>query len=268
MTNYQAILAMSTEHMESFLDQVYLAGLNTGGYAARLEEERQTELLDINPFDMAWLCAPAEAALISLEDEYILNALTEAIFRVLVQSPPEDKADQDLADAVECALLDMEAERQLAHNDSEISIPREELLEKSSATDEQLETVDVEIEEDPCRRSVKLAVQKRNTISDKLWGELVGEQNHLLKQQKRIFLTFQKMTDAMLQGQITDPDEIHEIFLELAVFGDHYAPARDLFREVSLKIIHRQPPFCALESVWVKSIREAAIQMSEGENHP
>ena len=66
MTNYQAILAMSAERMESFLDQVHLAGLNTGGYAARLEEERQAELLGMNPFDMVWLCAPAEAALISM----------------------------------------------------------------------------------------------------------------------------------------------------------------------------------------------------------
>lgn len=218
---------------------------------------------------MIWhLCAPAEAALINLEDEFILNALTEAIFRVLVQNPPEDKANQDLADAVECALLAMEAEHQLAHNDPEISISREELLEKSSATDEQLETVDVEIEEESCGRAVVLADQKCHTVSDKLWGELATGQNQLLKQQEHIFLTFQKMTDAMLQGQITDPDEIHDVLLELAVFSDHYAPARDLFREVSSKIIHQQPPFCALESVWVKSIRECAVQMEEREKHP
>ena len=72
----------------------------------------------------------------------------------------------------------------------------------------------------------------------------------------------------MLQGQIADPDQTYDILLELAVFGEHYAPARDVFREVSLKIIHRQSPFCELKSVWVKSICEAPVQMSEVENHP
>ena len=50
MTNYEAILKLGPERMESFLDQVYLAGLNTGGYAARLDEAQETELLGINPF--------------------------------------------------------------------------------------------------------------------------------------------------------------------------------------------------------------------------
>lgn len=207
-----------------------------------MEEEQQTELLDINPFDMAWLCAPAETALINLEDEYILNALTEAIFRVLVQNSPEDEDNQDLADAVECAFLAIKAGRQRAHND-QISIPREEVLEKSSTTDEQLETVDIEIEEELCGRAVQLVAQKHNTISDKLWDELSAEQNQLLKQQQRIFLTFQKMTDAMLQGQISDPDEIDDILLELAVFQDCYAPAGDLWREVCNQIVRHHPAF-------------------------
>lgn len=256
MTNYQAILAMSAEHMESFLDQVHLTGLNTGGYAARLEEERQTELLGINPFDMAWLRAPAEAALISLEDEYILNALTEVIFRILVQNPPENEDNQDLADAVECALLAMEVERRLAHNDLEKNISHEALPKKCSITDEQFETVDVEIEEEPCGRAVQLAAQKCHTVSDKLWGELAAGQNQLLKQQERIFLTFRKMTDAIQRGQITDPDEIQDILLELSVFGDHYGPAWELFQEIRKRIQQKDPAFWQGQGALVRAIFE------------
>ena len=102
---------------------------------------------------------------------------------------------------------------------------------------------------------------------DELWDEWTRQTLLLKAQQSDAFAVLKEMVDAVLQEKVSDLDEVDEILLELAVFGDHYAPARDLFREVSLKIIHRQPPFCALESVWVKSIREAAIQMSEGENH-
>lgn len=48
--------------MENFLDQVFLTGLNTGMHAATLNDtpEVQAELLDRNPFDLAWLSAEAE----------------------------------------------------------------------------------------------------------------------------------------------------------------------------------------------------------------
>ena len=35
MTNYEAMQSMSPEQMEDILDQIYLAGLNNGMYAAR-----------------------------------------------------------------------------------------------------------------------------------------------------------------------------------------------------------------------------------------
>ena len=82
MTNYEAILSMSTEQMEDFLDQIYLAGLNNGMYAARQDDD---SILDTNPFDLRWLSEPAEKAIRFETDEegddYMLCALSEAIFR-------------------------------------------------------------------------------------------------------------------------------------------------------------------------------------------
>ncbi len=82
MTNYEAILKMIPKHMERFLDQIYLAGLNTGMYAATHEDD---SLLDDNPFDAKWLSEPAaEATALGFAedgDTYILTALTKAILR-------------------------------------------------------------------------------------------------------------------------------------------------------------------------------------------
>ena len=64
MNNFDAIGHLDVEKMENFLDQVFLTGLNTGMYAATLNDtpEVQAELLDRNPFDLAWLSAEAEKA--------------------------------------------------------------------------------------------------------------------------------------------------------------------------------------------------------------
>ena len=82
MNNYTAILAMTPERMEQFLDQVYLAGLNTGMYAATHDDDT---VLDNNPFDAAWLGADAEEATAKgfdeTGDEYMLNALVQAILQ-------------------------------------------------------------------------------------------------------------------------------------------------------------------------------------------
>ena len=62
MNNFDAIGQLDVEKMENFLDQVFLTGLNTGMHAATLNDtpEVQAELLDRNPFDLAWLSAEAE----------------------------------------------------------------------------------------------------------------------------------------------------------------------------------------------------------------
>ena len=64
MNNFDAIGQLDVEKMENFLDQVFLTGLNTGMHAATLNDtpEVQAELLDRNPFDLAWLSAEAEKA--------------------------------------------------------------------------------------------------------------------------------------------------------------------------------------------------------------
>ena len=82
MTNYEAIQSMSPEQMEDILDQIYLAGLNNGMYAAHQDDN---SILDTNPFDLHWLSEPAEKATRFETDEegddYMLCALSEAIFR-------------------------------------------------------------------------------------------------------------------------------------------------------------------------------------------
>lgn len=82
MTNYEAIIQMTPHRMEQFLDQVYLAGLNTGMYAAKHADDA---VLDQNPFDDHWLADFAEEAtefgFAEDGDEFLLSALVDAIFR-------------------------------------------------------------------------------------------------------------------------------------------------------------------------------------------
>ena len=82
MNNYAAILAMTPERMEQFLDQVYLAGLNTGMYAATHNDD---SVLDNDPFDATWLLSDAEDATAKgfdeTGDEYMLKALVQAILQ-------------------------------------------------------------------------------------------------------------------------------------------------------------------------------------------
>lgn len=91
MNNHEAIIKMTPSQMEQFLDQVYLAGLNTGMYAATHNDD---SVLDANPFDETWLGAPAEdATAIGFDetgDEYMLTALVEAILRTAGLSSPEE----------------------------------------------------------------------------------------------------------------------------------------------------------------------------------
>ncbi len=98
MNNFEAIHQMDAAAMESFLDQVYLAGLNTGMYAAGLpdDSEEQNDLLDGNPFDTTWLAADAEKATLCEPaedgDGYLLDALTTAVLRSAGIEMSEDGA--------------------------------------------------------------------------------------------------------------------------------------------------------------------------------
>ena len=85
MQNYEAIMKMTIPQLEAFLDGVYCTGLNTGLYAARLEEEESCDVLGENPFSVEWLADEAEPAVLSSnwdgEDEELLNALAKALLR-------------------------------------------------------------------------------------------------------------------------------------------------------------------------------------------
>ena len=90
MTNYEAILRMEPQQMESFLDQVYLTGLNQGMYA---ESNRNEDILEDNPYHLQWLQGPAEEATAQITAEdgdlLLLSALTETILRSAGISRPE-----------------------------------------------------------------------------------------------------------------------------------------------------------------------------------
>ena len=87
MDNYDAFKRMNKTQLETFLDQVYLTGVNAGMYAATLsnDSEEQAMLLDENPFSEKWLSSEAEQATMGTMaedgDEYILDALATAVLR-------------------------------------------------------------------------------------------------------------------------------------------------------------------------------------------
>lgn len=97
MDNYEAIRRMSREQMDTFLDNVYLTGLNTGTYAASLEDDskEQNSLLDENPYNTKWLSGEAEKATDPVfaedGDAYLPDALCKAIFRVAGIDPEDDE---------------------------------------------------------------------------------------------------------------------------------------------------------------------------------
>ena len=50
MTNYEIVLRMMPEQMERFLDQVYLAGLNTGMYAASNNDDNVLDEIHLTQY--------------------------------------------------------------------------------------------------------------------------------------------------------------------------------------------------------------------------
>ena len=99
MNNYEAIMKMSPEQIEAFLDSVYCAGLNNGMYFSRQPEGQADEILDANPFDMAWLKDDAEPATMYFKcddgDEYLLEAYAEAVLRNAGIGTNQDEANDN-----------------------------------------------------------------------------------------------------------------------------------------------------------------------------
>lgn len=85
MNNYEAIMQMSREQLEDFLDDVYCTGLNTGVYASRQPEEQEEKILGEKPFDGKWLSDNAEPATLCKAaedgDTYLLKSFVKALLR-------------------------------------------------------------------------------------------------------------------------------------------------------------------------------------------
>lgn len=94
------------------------------------------------------------------------------------------------------------------------------------------------------------------SISDELWDSYAAATRDLREQQKRVFEILQKMADAILEEKITDSDEIDEILLEIYIFGDHYSPALELYKEMCRHICEKNPVFWRVESPLVRAIFE------------
>lgn len=94
MNNYDAILKMTPKQMRTFLDHVYLTGMNNGLYMARLDDEEADEF-DPECYTLGWLFSPAEDATSKVfaedGDAYLPQALTEAIFRNAGIDPSEEE---------------------------------------------------------------------------------------------------------------------------------------------------------------------------------
>ena len=94
------------------------------------------------------------------------------------------------------------------------------------------------------------------TVFDELWDAYSAATIGLRKQKERVFEVLQKMAKAILEGQISDTDEIDEILLEIYAFGNHYSPALDLYKEMCKHIRQKNPVFWRLESAIVRAIFE------------
>ena len=92
---------------------------------------------------------------------------------------------------------------------------------------------------------------------DELWEEWVQQTNLLRAQASDSFQVLKEMVDVALQGDASDPDEVDEILIELAMFGDHYPPARDFLQEVSEKLVQiRHLPIFAQSGIVQALIEE------------
>ena len=81
MKNYEAIVNLTPEQLEKFLDQVFLTGFNSG-YQSLVDPE----IYDGNPFDSNWLNGVVEEHPALVEDElgesFIIEPLVKVVKRI------------------------------------------------------------------------------------------------------------------------------------------------------------------------------------------
>lgn len=188
MTNYEGIIRMTQDELETFLEQVHLRGLITGGYAVRMGFDWE---LEANPFHAAWLAETAESAVDGSNAPY-LKALSDAIGRLLAEAVQDEKVSSSIM---------------------------------------------------PPRSMQKYRWKQPEDTGKDLWNEWITQELLLMQQQASTFYAMKQMVNAVLQGEITDPDEIDDILLELSVFRDCHAPAEALWQEVCQQIVQHHPIF-------------------------
>ena len=177
MTNYEGIIRMTPDELETFLEQVHLRGLITGGYAVRMGFNWE---LEANPFNAAWLAEEAEKAVEDITGAPYLNALSRTIGRLL-EGTAQDKKPPVLLYA--------------------------------------------------------------DRTGKDLWDQLVTQDLRLMECKAGVFSVLEQMEAAIRKGEITDPDEIDDILLELSVFAGHHPQAKALWREVCNQIVQHHPAF-------------------------
>ena len=101
------------------------------------------------------------------------------------------------------------------------------------------------------------------TVSDELWDAYSAATRALWEQQKQVCEALRKMADAILNEEITHPDEIDEILLEIYAFGHHYSPALDLYKEMRRHIRQKHPAFWRGESPIIRAIFEGDDDIEE-----
>jgi len=140
MNNLEAILKMDLKKMATFLDHVYLTGLNKGMHAATLDEDAQEEFLQGEPYGENWLLSEAEDATAQVftedGDTFLPNPLASAIMEIagipseathdegssrgakikitLKASDEDDEIDLDEMDLIELKALLDKLENQMA----------------------------------------------------------------------------------------------------------------------------------------------------------
>ena len=180
MTNYEGIIRMTPDAMETFLEQVHLRGLIIGGYTTRTGFDWE---LESNPFRAAWLAEEAEKAVEDIIGAPYLNALSHAIGMLLVGAAREKKPP---------------------------------VLPQIKYTDR---------------------------AGKDLWDQWMTQDLRLMECQAGVFSVLEQMEAAIRKGEVTDPDEIDDILLELSAFADHYPQAKALWQEVCDRIVWHHPAF-------------------------
>lgn len=86
-------------------------------------------------------------------------------------------------------------------------------------------------------------IKHADRAENDLWNQWVTQEIRLMECQASAFSVLEQMVAAIRKGEVTDPDEIDDILLELSMFADHYPQAKALWQEVCDRIVWHHPAF-------------------------